>query len=155
VRQEVESGHQHRGSWPISSIQHLFELAKEDAYLEPGGVDGVIPLLLSITEEDIAFGKKGAQHDSESRNLVPVAAVQNGDVKSKVVVNDGGDEVTESVSLLHDTAQAGKTMSPDRHRGVSRKPDHGYLPRRHRKGFGGTVARSYQTSLMSLRNLLS
>ena len=65
---------------------------------------------MSITEEDIAFGKKSAQHDSESRNLVLVAAVQNGDVRNEVVVNDGDDEVIESASLLHDTA--GKTMSP-------------------------------------------
>jgi len=55
-------------------------------------------------------------------------------VGNKVVMNDGGDEVTDSVSLLHDTA--GKTRSPGRHRGRSRNLDHRYLPRRHRGDSG-------------------
>ena len=113
--QKVESGHQQDGvdGQEPMVLEHLFDLVEEDAGLGLGGLDGVLPLLLASTEEDVAFGKKGAQDGSKSRDTgsSPEECAPRG-FGNEVEVYDGGDEVTDGVTLLHDAA--GKTTSLDR-----------------------------------------
>ena len=110
--EEVETGHQQYGvdgQHPVV-LEHLFDFMEEDASLGPGGVDGVVPLLLSSTDEDVAFGKKSAQESGKGRDAgsSPEESTPSG-FGNEVEVDDGGDEVTYGVTLLHDAA--GKATS--------------------------------------------
>ena len=93
-------------------LEHLFDFVEEDTGLGLGGLCGVIPLLLPSTEEDFAFGKKGAQGGSKDRDTGsgPEECAPGG-VGNEVEVDDCGDEVADSVSLLEDAA--GKTTGLD------------------------------------------
>jgi hypothetical protein len=114
VGEEVESGHQQDGvdgQHPMV-LEHLFDFVEEDAGLGLSGLDGVVPLLLPGTKEDLAFWKKSAQDGGESGDTgcSPEECTPSG-VGNEVEVDYGGDEVTDSVSLLHEAA--GKTTSLD------------------------------------------
>jgi len=93
-------------------LEHLLDFVEEDAGLGLGRLDGVIPLLFSSTKEDITFGKKGAQDGSKGRDTGsgPEECTPCG-VGNEVEVDDGGDEVADSVPLLEDAAS--KTTSLD------------------------------------------
>ena len=112
--EKIESGHQQNcidGQHPMM-LEHLFDFVEEDAGLGLGGIDGVSPLLLSSTDEDLAFWKESAQEGGKSGDTgsSPEESAPSG-VGNEVEVDDCGDEVADSVSLLHDTA--GKTTSLD------------------------------------------
>ena len=113
--EEVESGHQQDGvdgQQPVV-LEHLLDFVEEDAGLGLGGLDGVIAALLFSTEEDLAFGKKSTQEGGKGRDTggSPEECAPRG-FGNEVEVYDGGDEVADSVTLLHDAA--GKTTSLDR-----------------------------------------
>ena len=64
-------------------------------------------------DEDFALGKENSQDGGKGRNTRtgPEQRTPTG-VRNEVQVDDGGDEVSDSVSLLHNTA--GETTSLDR-----------------------------------------
>jgi hypothetical protein len=70
-------------------------------------------LLSSSAEEDFALGKKSSRHGGKGRDTgsSPEQCAPGG-VWDKVQVDDSGNEVSDSVSLLEDTAS--KTTSLDR-----------------------------------------
>jgi len=115
VGEEVEPGHQQHSvdTQQPMVLEHLADFVEEDAGLGLGGLlGGILPLLVS-TEKDFALGKKGAQHASKCRDAGPSKKERTPRcVGNEVEVNDSGDEVTNSISLLHDTA--GETASLDR-----------------------------------------
>ena len=113
--EEVESGHEQDGvdgQHPMV-LEHLLDFVEEDGGLGPSGLGGIILLLLPSTDEDFAFGKKSAQESSESRDTSssPEKCTPCG-FRHEVEVNEGGNEVTDSITLLHDTAS--KAASLDR-----------------------------------------
>ena len=64
-------------------------------------------------DEDFALGKENSQHGGKGRNTRPGPEQRTpAGVRNEVQVDDGGDEVSDSVSLLHNTAS--ETTSLDR-----------------------------------------
>ena len=84
---------------------------------------------MPCADEDFALGKENSQDGGKGRNTRtgPEQRTPTG-VRNEVQVDDGGDEVSDSVSLLHNTA--GETTSLDREileggrRGQTPDPSH-------------------------------
>ena len=113
--EEIESGHQQDGVYAQQPmvLEHLLDFVEEDARLGLSGLFGVFHPLLSSAEEDFALGKKGSQQAGEGGDAgAGPEQCAPGGVGNEVQVDHGGDEIADSISLLHDTA--GKTTSLDR-----------------------------------------
>ena len=112
--EEVETGHQQDGvdGQEPMLLEHLLDLVQEDSGFGTGGLSGVVPPFFSSTDEDLAFGEKSAQDGAEGGDAGggPEESTPGG-VGNEVEVDDGGNEVTDGVTLLEDTA--GKTTSLD------------------------------------------
>jgi len=107
VRQKVEPGHQQHGidgQQPMV-LEHLPDLMEEDACLGLGGLLGIVLPLFSSTDEDTALGKESPQHGGKSGDSSSSPEQRTpGGMRNKVQVYDSGDEVSDSVSLLHNSA---------------------------------------------------
>ena len=109
MRQEANSRHEHHNIYTPQPmvLEHLTDLVEEDAGL---GLCALIILrfclpLPSSAEEDLTLGKKRSQRGSEGRDTGRGPEQRApGRVREEVQVDNGGDEVSDGVSLLDNAA---------------------------------------------------
>jgi len=91
-------------------LEHLADLVEEDLCSRLGRFIGLGELLSSSTEKDFAFGEESSHHGGKSRDAgsSPEQGTPGG-VRDKVEINNSGDEIADSVTLLDNAT--GKTTS--------------------------------------------
>lgn len=114
--QKAESGHQHYNidaPQPMV-LEHLLNLVEEDARPCLTWPIGFSLLLSSSTEEDFALGKKSSKHGGKSRDTGSgPEQCTPGCVWNEVEVDDGGNEVSNGVSLLNDATSDTTSLDGD------------------------------------------
>ena len=86
-------------------FEHLLDLVEEDAGLGLTGVFDFVLLLSLGTEEDFTLREKGSQDTGESRDTCTGPKERSPTCFwDEVQVYDCGDEVTDGITLLQDSA---------------------------------------------------